>query len=221
MNQRLFESVDLYISSLLAIEDEYLLAVRKSIEEAEMPQISISANQGKFLYMMALLKNANRILELGTLGGYSTIWMAKALPENGKLVTIELNPIYAEVAQKNFINAGLNDKIEILIGNATDRLSELISSASKPFDMIFIDADKPPYADYFQLALKLSKPGSLIIADNVIREGKVIEENSQDEKVHGVRKLNKMLSECIEIEATILQMVGVKEYDGMAIAIVK
>lgn len=221
MNQNLFESVDRYISSLLAIEDEYLLEVHKSIEEAGMPQISVSANQGKFLYIMALIKNANRILEVGTLGGYSTLWMAKALPDNGNLVTIELNPIYAEVAQKNFNNAGLSDKIEILIGNARDRLNELISSDTKPFDMIFIDADKPPYADYFQLALQLSKPGSLIIADNVIREGKVIDENSPDEKVHGVRKLNKMLSDSIEIEATILQMVGVKDYDGMAIAVVK
>lgn len=137
------------------------------------------------------------------------------------MVTIELNPNYAEVAQKNFNKAGLSSKIEILTGNAKDRLSELISSDSKPFDMIFIDADKPPYADYFQLALKLSKHGSLIIADNVIREGNVLDKDSTDEKVHGVRKLNEMIAQCLEVEATILQMVGVKEYDGMVIAIVK
>jgi caffeoyl-CoA O-methyltransferase len=184
-----------------------------------MPAISISPNQGKFLHMMALLCNAKRILEVGTLAGYSTIWMARALQDDGKLISLEYDPKHASVAQKNIDRAGLTSKVEIRVGKGLDLLPEL--KGEGPFDMIFIDADKPPYAEYFQWALKLSRPGTLIIADNVIRDGKVLDATNGDEMVKGVHRFNKMLSQNKEVTATIMQMVGVKEYDGMALAIVR
>lgn len=158
---------------------------------------------------------------MGTLGGYSTIWMARALPENGALVTLEIDKKHAEVAQQNFNRCGLASKIEIRLGKAIDILPKLEAEGAGPFDMIFIDADKPPYTEYFQWALKLSKPGTLIIADNVIREGKVLLEESPDEMVTGVKRFNEFLSQCPDVTATIFQTIGAKEHDGMAIAIVK
>lgn len=221
MDNKIFESVDQYICDFFVEQDEALLAAERSLEEADMPAISISANQGKFLHMLALLCNAKKILEVGTLAGYSTIWMARALPEDGKLISMEYDPKHARVAQKNIERAGLASKVEIRVGKGLDLLPELIAEKAEPFDMIFIDADKLPYAEYFQLALKLSRPGTLIIADNVIRDGKVLDPSSEDEMVQGVQRFNKMLSQTQEVTATILQMVGVKEYDGMALAIVK
>ena len=221
MTPQLFESVDLYISKLFHDEDDCLKATELSIIESGIPQISISPNQGKFLQILARLCNAKRILEMGTLGGYSTIWMARALPEDGKVVTLEISEKHAEVAKKNFINCGLESKIDIRVGKAIDILPQLKSGESAPFDMIFIDADKPPYTEYFQWALKLSRPGTLIIADNVIREGKVLMDESPDEMVAGVKRFNDFLSKCDDVTATIFQTVGAKEHDGMAIAIVK
>lgn len=221
MDNEIFEKVDAYISDLLAPQDAALLAVGKSIEDAGMPQISVSANQGKFLHMLAVLCNAKRILEIGTLGGYSTIWMARALPKDGKLITLEFDPAYAKVAQQNIVRAGLESKVDIRVGKALDLLPRIQQEPAGPFDMIFIDADKPPYAEYFQWALKLSRPGTLIIADNVIRDGKVLDPKNDDEKVIGARRFNKVLSENQDVTATILQMVGVKEYDGMALAVVR
>lgn len=221
MNQELFEKTDHYISALLALEDEALQGVEASLIDARMPQISVSANQGKFLQTLAMLCNAKRILELGTLGGYSTIWMARALPADGTLVSIELDPGYAAVARKNISRAGLASSVEIKVGNALKLLPEFIQEGIPPFDLIFIDADKPPLAEYFQYALKLSRPGTLIVADNVIREGKVLDANHPDEKVKGVQRFNKMLGMSAAVTATILQTVGVKEWDGMAMAVVR
>jgi len=220
MDNKLFKKVDSYISNMLAPEDESLKQTIKSIKEGGIPQISVSANQGKFLQVMVLFSRANRILELGTLGGYSTIWMARALPADGKIISVELNQHHAEVAQKNIDNAGLSNKVEIKIGKASDILASMISDNEKPFDMIFIDADKPPYTEYFNSALSLSKPGTLIICDNVIREGKILDENSSDQNVIGARRFNKMLSENKKVTATIIATVGAKDYDGMAIAVV-
>lgn len=219
MNPQLFESVDQYISQLFHDEDDCLKATEQSIIESGIPQISISPNQGKFLQLLAKLCNAKKILEMGTLGGYSTIWMARALPENGKLVTLEIDRKHAEVAQQNFNRCGLATKIDIRLGKAIDILPQL--EGEGPFDMIFIDADKPPYTEYFKWALKLSRPGTLIIADNVIREGKVLLKESPDEMVAGVKRFNEYLANCTEVTATIFQTVGAKEHDGMAIAIVK
>jgi caffeoyl-CoA O-methyltransferase len=219
MNQQLFESVDQYISNLFEDEDDCLKATEQAIIESGIPQISISPNQGKFLQLMAKVSKAKKILEVGTLGGYSTIWMARALPDDGKLITLEIEEKHAKVAQKNFDRCGLASKIDIRLGKAIDIMPLLEKEG--PFDMIFIDADKPPYTEYFQWALKLSRPGTLIIADNVIREGKVLLDESPDEMVAGVKRFNAFLSQCKEVDATIFQTVGSKEHDGMAIAIVK
>ena len=221
MDQQLFESVDQYISQLFHDEDDCLKATEQSIIESGIPQISISPNQGKFLQILAKLCNAKKILEMGTLGGYSTIWMARALPENGKLVTLEIDKKHADVAQQNFNRCGLASKIEIRLGKAIDILPQLKTEGVGPFDMIFIDADKPPYTEYFKWALQLSRPGTLIIADNVIREGKVLLKEDPDEMVTGVKRFNKFLSQCNDVTATIFQTVGAKEHDGMALAIVK
>lgn len=221
MNPSLFESVDQYISQLFQDEDDCLKATEQSIIESGIPPISISPNQGKFLQLLAKLCNAKKILEIGTLGGYSTIWMARALPEDGKLITLEIDKKHAEVAQQNFNRCGLASTIEIRLGKAIDILPQLQAEGAGPFDMIFIDADKPPYTEYFQWALQLSRPGTLIIADNVIREGKVLLEQSPDEMVSGVKRFNEYLSNCTDVAATIFQTVGSKEHDGMAMAIVK
>lgn len=220
MKTDIFEKVDKYISNLLAREDKALNDTIKSLDSEGLPQISVSANQGKFLQVMAIVCNATKILELGTLGGYSTIWLARMLPENGKIITIEFDKHHANVAKKNIDNAGLTKKVDLRIGKALDILPKIIANKEGPFDMIFIDADKPPYAEYFEYALSLSRPGTLIICDNVIRDGKVLDNKSTDEEVRGVQRLNKMLSNNKKVTATILQTVGVKEYDGMAIAVV-
>ena len=220
MDTEIFVQVDQYISGLLAPEDKALTDTIKSLDKEGLPQYSVSANQGKFLQVMMIVCNAKKVLELGTLGGYSTIWLARALPENGKVITIEMDEHHGNVAQKNIDNAGLSQKVDLRVGKALDILPSIIAENGEPFDMIFIDADKPPYTEYFDYALQLSRPGTLIICDNVIREGKVLDNNSTDEKVQGVQRLNKMLSDNKKVTATILQTVGVKEYDGVAIAVV-
>jgi len=220
MDTEIFSKVDNYISSLLAPEDTALTDTIKSLDIEGLPQHSVSANQGKFLQVMMIACNAKNVLELGTLGGYSTIWIARALPDNGKVITIEIDKHHGDVAQKNIDNAGLSHKVDLRVGKALDILPQISAESDEPFDMIFIDADKPPYTEYFHYALKLSRPGTLIICDNVIREGKILDNYSSDEKVKGVQRFNKMLSENKEVTATILHTVGVKEYDGMAIAVV-
>lgn len=221
MNQQLFESVDQYISNLFGDEDDCLKATEQAIIESGIPQISISPNQGKFLHLLARLCKAKKILEVGTLGGYSTIWMTRALPTDGKMITLEIEEKHAKVARQNFDRCGLTSKIDIRLGKAIELMPLLEQEGAGPFDMIFIDADKPPYTEYFQWALKLSRPGTLIIADNVIREGKVLSDESPDEMVVGVKRFNTFLAQCNEVEATIFQTVGSKEHDGMAMAIVK
>ena len=217
----IFEQADNYISNLFNDEDTILKETIESLDKEGLPQISVSSNQGKFLQIMATLCNAKKILELGTLGGYSTIWLARALPENGKLITIEYDQHHADVAQQNINKANLQAKVEIKVGKAIDILPQLIANNEGPFDMIFIDADKPPYTEYFQYALELSRPGTLIICDNVIREGKVLDDNCTDEMVKGAQRFNQMLGKNQRVTATIIQTVGTKEHDGMAIAVVK
>jgi len=221
MNNTIFSSVDNYISNLLLAPDPALTGTEAAIEAAGIPSISVSPNQGKFLHILARLCQAKKILEVGTLGGYSTIWMARALPENGKLITLEIDPTHAAVAQKNIEGAGLKNIVDIRIGKAIDLLPELHSTGAGPFDMVFIDADKPPYAEYFQWAIKLSRPGTLIVTDNVIREGKVLDPDNNDPMVAGARRFNQALADSDAVTATIIQTVGSKEHDGMAIAIVK
>lgn len=220
MNPQLFEKVDDYISNLIAPEDTVLQETIQSLDDASMPQISVTPVQGKFLQLMLLTCKAKRVLELGTLGGYSTIWMTRALPADGKVITVEFDPHHAHIASQNIAKAGLSDKIDLRIGKAMDVLNELIATGEEAFDFIFIDADKPPYTEYFELALQLSHPGTIIICDNVIREGQILDKNSNDEKVRGVQRFNQMLANNPKVTATIMQTVGAKEYDGMAIAIV-
>jgi caffeoyl-CoA O-methyltransferase len=220
MDKAVFEAVDQYIGNLFPSKDDALARTEQSIEEANIPQISVSPNQGQFLNILARLCHAKKILEIGTLGGYSTIWLARALPSNGHLVTLELDPRHAAVAKENIVHAGLDSIVDIRIGKALDVLPLVAAEGIAPFDMIFIDADKPPYAEYFQWALRLSRPGTLIVADNVIREGKVLDPNSPDPMVSGAQRFNKMLSANTAVTATIIQTVGAKEHDGMAIAIV-
>jgi caffeoyl-CoA O-methyltransferase len=220
MSNEKFGEVDDYIRDLVGEEDEALRATVKSIEESGIPQISVSANQGKFLHVLAKACQAKRILEIGTLAGYSTIWMARALPKDGKLITLEFDPKHAAVAKKNIEHARLSSVVEVRIGKAIDTLPALAAEKAAPFDMIFIDADKPPYAEYFDWAVKLSRPGTLIIADNVIRDGNVLEANPKDEMVAGAKRFNQALAEDKRVTATIIQTVGAKMHDGMAIAVV-
>lgn len=221
MDQEIFEAVDQYIGNLFDDQDDVLLATEQSVTDSGIPPISVSPNQGKLLHLLARLCHAQKILELGTLAGYSTIWMARALPKNGQLVTLELDPKHASVAHKNIVRAGLDNIVNIRVGKALEILPQLKAEGISPFDMIFIDADKQPYTEYFEWALKLSRPGTLIIADNVIRAGKVLDEASKDEMVTGVQRFNKALAANPAVTATIIQTVGAKEHDGMALAIVK
>ena len=216
MDHTIFEEVDHYIQDLLAQEDAALASTVQSVEANNIPQISISATQGKMLQVFARMCDAKRILEIGTLAGYSTIWMARALPEDGELITLEYEQHHADVAKQNFAKAGLDKIITVHVGAALDVLPTLTGT----FDMIFIDADKPPYAEYFEWALKLSRKGTIIIADNVIREGNVLDDQNTDDKVAGVRRFNKVLAVNDKVTATIMQTVGVKGHDGIAVAVV-
>ncbi len=220
MNNELFENVDQYINDLFVNQDDVLTATEASIHEANIPPISISSNQGKFLQVLARLCHAKKILEIGTLAGYSTIWLARALPRDGQLITLEFDPKHADVAHTNIVRAGLDSIVDIRVGKALDTLPLIEAEGIAPFDMIFIDADKLPYTEYFQWALRLSRPGTLIVADNVIREGKVLDANSPDEMVQGVQRFNATLAKNSAVTATIIQTVGAKDHDGMALAIV-
>jgi len=217
----IYSRVDRYISELLAPQSQVLKQVSKSLEENNIPDASISASQGKLLQVLAAACNAKRILELGTLGAYSSIWLANALPEDGELITVEYDEHHAKLAQANIEMAGLSGKVSIRVGKALDILPKLYEEKQGPFDMVFIDADKPPYKEYFEWAIKLGRPGSIVVADNVVRGGEVLDSNSGDEKVQGVQRLNEFLSQCIEVTATIIQTVGVKAHDGMVIAVIK
>ncbi len=220
MDNYIFKEVDNYISSLLIHEDEVLLSIPQTLKDANLPFSTISPNQGKFLQIMALACNAKNILELGTLGGYSAIWLARALPEDGKMITIEIDAARAAVAKKNIERAGLSDKVEIRIGKAMEILQQLNQDNREPFDLIFIDADKEPYAEYFKLSLQLSRQGTFIIADNVIREGQVMNANIKDDFINGVQRFNNLLAMTTNVTSTIIQTVGIKPHDGISLSIV-
>ena len=221
MEKELFIRVDDYISGLFISEDEALTAATASIKEAGIGDMSISPVQGSFLQLLVKLTRAGKILELGTFAGYSTIWLARGLPEHGRLITMEFDPVHAGMAEKNIRRAGLEEKVSLRVGKAIELLPELAAGSIGPFDLIFIDADKPPYAEYFEWALKLSRPGTLIIFDNVIRDGKVLDPLSADAAVIGVQRLNKLLAADQRVTATVMTTVGVKDYDGMAIVLVR
>lgn len=220
MDTNVFGAVDQFLNNLFVKEDDALLQTKQAIIDGDLPLISISENQGKFLHILAKLNHPKKILEIGTLGGYSTIWLARALQEGGELVTLELDQHHADVALTNIANAGLTNTVKIRVGNALEELPKLKKEGAGPFDVIFIDADKEPYAEYFELSLQLSRPGTLIIADNVVREGRILEENSDDSNVTGVKRFITLLAATKRVTATIIQTVGSKYHDGMALAIV-
>ncbi len=213
-------AVDRYFSEQLCLSDPVLDAAMAANKAAELPAIDVAPNQGKLLQLLAQLAGARRILEIGTLGGYSTIWLARALPTDGRLITLEFNPKHAEIARANIECAGLTQTVEIRVGAALDALPKLQNESSEPFDLIFIDADKPNNSAYVRWALKLSRPGTLIVIDNVVRDGAVIDNASTDKDVQGARQLFELLANEPRLSCTAIQTVGVKGYDGFAFAIV-
>ncbi|MCA9867881.1 MAG: O-methyltransferase [Anaerolineae bacterium] len=220
MSTNSWTTVDDYITALFVPADPALAAALADSAAAGLPEIAVSPAQGKLLTVLARAMGARSILEIGTLGGYSAICLARALPANGKLITLEFSPKHAEVARANVARAGLADRVEVIVGPAGETLPRLAAEGRGPFDLIFIDADKVSYGDYLRWSLRLSRPGTLIIADNVVRDGRVIDPTDDDPNVVGVRQFNDMLAAEPRIDATILQTVGSKGYDGLAIAVV-
>jgi predicted O-methyltransferase YrrM len=212
--------VDQYFSKSLLPSDSILESALEASVAAGLPAISVSPNQGKLLQMLAQIVGARSILEIGTLGGYSTIWMARGLRAGGRLITLEVDPKHAEVARLNVARAGLRDVVDVRIGNAVEILPQLSANRRGPFDLIFIDADKPNIPTYFEWALKLSRPGTLIIVDNVVRDGAVIDPDSSDPSVQGVRRFIQLLGAESRASGTAIQTVGIKGYDGFAIVLV-
>ena len=221
MSEELWATVDEYLVEKLVPADAALTAAREANAEAKLPAIDVSATQGKFLYLLAKIHGARRILEVGTLGGYSTIWLARALPEGGKLVTLEIEKRHADVALKNIERAGVAARVELRLAPAAESLAALVKEGAEAFDLIFIDADKPNNPVYLEWALRLARPGTVLIVDNVIREGAVIEAESTDASVRGTRKLFDLMAANPRLDATALQTVGSKGYDGFVMAVVR
>jgi predicted O-methyltransferase YrrM len=218
--QKTWTSVDDYINRMLVPSDPILEAALKAASAAGLPEIAVTPGQGKLLHLLARSINAKNILEIGTLGAYSTIWLARALPADGRLITLEFSPKHAKVARSNIAHAGLSDKVELREGPALETLPELAAEGIEPFDFLFIDADKQNNAGYFEWALKLSHPGSLILVDNVVRDGAVADLTTKDPMVKGVQRLNDLLSKEKRVCATTVQTVGSKGYDGFTLALV-
>ena len=220
MTQDQWNAVDQYINESLVPSDAVLDAALTESLDAGLPSIAVAPNQGKMLHLLALAIGAHNILEIGTLGGYSTIWLARALPAGGRLVTLEVDAKHAEVARVNIRRAGLADIVELRLGSALETLPQLAAEGRGPFDLIFIDADKQSIPEYFHWAFKLSRRGSLIMVDNVVRKGAVIDGASDDPSVQGVRRFNELVAAEPRVSATAIQTVGSKGYDGFAMVLV-
>ena len=220
MTEQQWTAVDRYFADLLIAPDPALDAALAASTAAGLPAINVSPNQGKLLYLLARAIGARRILEIGTLGGYSAIWLARALPAGGRLVSLEADPRHAEVARGNIAGAGLAEVAEVRVGAALETLPRLAAEGGDPFDFTFIDADKENNAEYFAWALRLSRLGGLIVVDNVVRRGNVIDASSRDPDIQGVRQCNERLAAEPRVSATAMQTVGGKGYDGFAIALV-
>lgn len=220
MSEEQWRAVDTFIEEQLLPSDRELRAVLEGSSEAGLPSIQVSPPQGKLLNLLARAVGARAILELGTLGGYSSLWLARALPPGGRLVTLEADPAHADVAGANLAGAGVSDRVEIRLGPALETLPKLLAEGSGPFDLVFIDADKVGYADYLALAHRLSRVGSLIVADNVIRGGSVVNPSSDDEAALGIRRFYQALASSPGLSATAIQTVGTKGYDGLAFILV-
>lgn len=220
MTQERWTAVDQYIGDLLLPPDPELDAALQASAAAGLPQINVSPAQGKLLQLLAQLQGARAILEIGTLAGYSTIWLARALPPGGRLITLEAEPKHAEVARANIARAGLADIVELRLGPALETLPQLAAGGRGPFDLIFIDADKQSTAEYFRWALRLARRGSLIVVDNVVRNGAVVDADSTDPGIQGIRRFSEVLAAERRVSATAIQTVGSKGYDGFALALV-
>jgi predicted O-methyltransferase YrrM len=220
MTQELWEAVDKYFDEMLIPHDSALDDALAAAAAANLPAIQVSSVQGKLLHLLARIMNARNILEIGTLGGYSTIWMARALPEGGRIITLEADPKHAEVAQKNFARAGVENKVELRLGKALDTLPKVAADGRGPFDMFFIDANKSNMPEYFEWSLKLARKGSVIIADNVVREGAVLDGKSKDADIQGIRRFLEMVGKEKRVSGTALQTVSTKNYDGFALVLV-
>lgn len=221
MIEHQWTAIDRYFTDLLTAPDPGLDAALAASAAAELPQINVSPNQGKLLHLLARAMGARTILEIGTLGGYSSIWLARALPPDGHLISLEADPRHAEIARANIAGAGLAEVVEVRLGKALDTLPHLAAEGHEPFDFTFIDADKPNTTEYFAWALRLSRPGSVIVVDNVVRGGQVIDAESDDPSVQGVRRFNERLGSEPRVSATAIQTVGSKGYDGFVIAVVE
>ena len=220
MSEEQWTAVDRYITDTLLAPDAALEAALKGSADAELPSIQVTPNQGKLLQLLAQAQGARNILEIGTLGGYSTIWLARALPPGGRLITLEFEPKHAEVARANVARAGLAHLVELRVGAALETLPQLAAEQRGPFDFIFIDADKQNYPGYFTWALKLSRRGTVIVADNVVRKGAVIDAASKDPLVQGVRRFHALVAAEPRVSATAIQTVGSKGYDGFTLMVV-
>jgi predicted O-methyltransferase YrrM len=221
MNDALFATVDDYIEGLFVGEDPVLAASLADAAGAGLPAIQVSPAQGSLLRLLALLIGARRILEIGTLGGYSAIWLARALPREGRLITLERDPHHAEVARANLARAGFADRVEVRVGPAAESLAALLAEGGEPFDLVFIDADKAAYADYLDWALRLTRSGGLIIADNVLRRAAISVPEADTAAADGIRRFNARLAADLRLTATILPTVGRKGFDGLALARVR
>lgn len=220
MSEKLWTSVDSYLCDLLVPADPALDDALQASAAAGLPAIQVAPNQGKLLSLLARITGARNILEIGTLGGYSTIWLARALPPEGRVVTLEANPKHAEVARANFLRAGVDRQIDLRLGLALDALKRISEEGVEPFDLVFIDADKANIPEYFGFALDLTRRGGLIIVDNVIRNGKIVDADSADPDIQGVRRFNERIAREPRVSATAIQTVGSKGYDGFAFVLV-
>ncbi len=214
-------AVDRYVADLLIAPDPALDAALEAADAGGLPQIAVTAAQGKLLYLLARIQGARSILELGTLGGYSTIWLARGLAPGGRVVTLEYDPHHAEVAVANIAAAGLADRVEVRVGDAIETLPRLAEEGAGPFDLTFIDADKERYPDYLPWAIQLTRPGGLIVADNVVREGRLADPSSTNAQVLGAQRLHELLAADPRVEATTIQTVGEKGYDGFTLVRVR
>lgn len=219
MEQTTWAAVDAYVEGKLVRGDAVLEGALSASRAARLPEIQVSAAQGKFLHLLARSIGARRVLEVGTLAGYSTIWLARALPAGGKVVTLEFEPKHADVARGNFAKAGLSGVIDMRVGRAIDSLPALAKEGAEPFDLAFIDADKESTADYFGWALKLARPGAVIIVDNVVRQGQVADPKCDEPRVRGIQRFVDLVASRPELQATVLQTVGGKGYDGFAVVL--
>lgn len=221
MSEELWKQVDDYINEVAVAEDAALAAAAASAVAAQLPPISVTPAYGKLLHLLAKVQGARHVLEIGTLAGYSTIWLARAVPADGRVITVEKDPAHADIARANIERAGLTDRVDIRVGAALDILPRLSAANQAPFDFIFIDADRAGLADYFDWAVRLSHSGSIIIIDNVVRKGAVVDARSDNADVKGVRRFNERLRNDTRVDATMIQTVSAKGYDGFAMLLVR